>query len=93
MPFADVPAFVGRLRAMEGVAARALEFAILTAARSGEVLGAQWHEIDFQTKVWTVPPERVKAGREDRVPLSDHAMAILNKLHQARISDFVFPGF
>ena len=55
MPFADVPAFVGRLRAMQGVAARALEFAILTAARSGEVLGARWEEIDFQEKVWTVP--------------------------------------
>ena len=69
MPFADVPAFVGRLRAMQGVAARALEFAILTAARSGEVLGARWDEIDFRTKVWTVPPERMKGGREHRVPL------------------------
>ena len=93
MAFADIPAFVGKLRAMQGVAARALEFAILTAARSGEVLGARWDEIDIQTKVWTVPPERMKGGREHRVPLSECAMVILNELHHAHISDFVFPGF
>ena len=67
---------------MQGVAARALEFAILTAARSGEVLGARWDEIDLQRKVWTVPAERMKGGREHRVPLSDRAMAILNELHR-----------
>jgi integrase len=93
MPFADVPAFMDRLRAMQGVAARALEFAILTAARSGEALGARWEEIDFQTKVWTVPPERMKGGREHRVPLSDSAMTILTELDQSRMSEFVFPGF
>jgi integrase len=93
MPFADVPAFVGRLRAMQGVAPRALELAILTAARSGEVLGARWDEIDLREKVWTVPAARMKGGREHRVPLSDRAMAILNELHKARVSDFVFPGF
>ncbi len=93
MPFADVPAFVGRLRAMQGVAPRALEFTILTAARSGEVLGARWDEIDLRAKVWTVPAERMKAGKEHRVPLSDRAVAILNELQQARVSDFVFPGF
>jgi integrase len=93
MPFADVPAFMGRLRAMKGVAARALEFAILTAARSGEVLGARWEEIDFEIKVWTVPAERMKGGREHRVPLSDRAMAILAELHEVHLSGFVFPGF
>ena len=93
MPVGEVPAFVGRLRAMEGVAPRALEFAILTAARSGEVLGARWDEIDLPEKVWTVPATRMKAGREHRVPLSDRAMAILGELHRARVSDFVFPGF
>jgi integrase len=93
MPFPDVPAFVSKLRAMQGVAARALEFAILTAARSGEVLGARWEEIDLETKVWTVPPERMKGGREHRVPLSERAMVILIELHGVRISDFVFPGF
>ena len=63
MPFVDVPAFIGTLRAMQGVAPRALEFTILTAARSGEVLGARWEEIDLQGKVWTVPAERMKAGQ------------------------------
>ncbi len=93
MPFADVSTFVGRLRAMQGVAPRALELAILTAARSGEVLGARWDEIDMPAKLWTVPAERMKAGKEHRVPLSDRATAILDELRQARVSDFVFPGF
>jgi integrase len=93
MPFAEVPAFVGRLRTMQGVAPRALEFAILTAARSGEALGARWDEIDLPEKVWTVPATRMKAGKEHRVPLSDRAKAILGELHRARVSDFVFPGF
>jgi Integrase len=70
-----------------------VEFAILTAARSGEVLGARWDEIDLPEKVWTVPATRMKAGKEHRVPLSDRAMAILDELHRARVSDFVFPGF
>jgi integrase len=73
MPFGDVPSFVGRLRNMEGVAPRALEFAILTAARSGETLGARWEEIDLQSELWTVPAARMKAGKEHRVPLSDRA--------------------
>jgi integrase len=93
MPFVDVPAFIGTLRAMQGVAPRALEFTILTAARSGEVLGARWEEIDLQGKVWTVPAERMKAGNEHRVPLSDRALAILKELHRVRTSGFVFPGF
>jgi integrase len=92
MPFADVPAFMSRLRAMQGIAARALEFAIMTAARSGEALGARWDEIDFQGKLWTVPATRMKGGREHRVPLSDRAVAILAEVRQARLSDFVFPG-
>jgi integrase len=92
MPCADVPAFVARLRAMDGMAPRALEFVILTAARSGEALGARWSEIDLAAKLWTVPAERMKAGKEHRVPLSDRAMAILEEMHQARVSEFVFPG-
>ena len=92
MPFADVPAFVGSLRAMQGVAPRALEFAILTAARSGEVLGARWEEIDFQTKLWTVPAERMKGGREHRVPLSDRAMGILKELHRPECRTSCFPA-
>jgi integrase len=93
MPFVELPAFVVCLRAMQGVAPRVLEFTILTAARSGEVLGARWDEIDLQSKLWTVPAERMKGGREHRVPLSDRAVGILRGLNQARMSDFVFPGF
>jgi integrase len=78
---------------MQGIAPRALEFAILTAARSGEVLGAMWDEFDLEAKIWTVPARRMKAGKEHRVPLSDRAMAILDGLQQARVSEFVFPGF
>jgi integrase len=93
MPFGEVPAFMGRLRAMQGIAPRALEFAILTAARSGEVLGARWDEIDQRDKVWTVPAGRMKGGREHRVPPSNRAVGLLKELHEARTSDFVFPGF
>ena len=84
MPYADVPAFVAKLRKREAVAALALEFAILTAARSGEVLGARWREIDFDARIWTIPPERMKAAREHRVPLSKRAVAILNKMNEAQ---------
>jgi integrase len=92
MPFNDVPAFVAKLREAEGVSARALEFAILTAARSGEVLGARWSEIDLTAKVWTVPAARMKAGREHRVALPDRVVAILATLAAARIGDHIFPG-
>jgi integrase len=69
-----------------------LEFLILTAARTGEIIGAQWDEIDLQIKVWVVPEARMKAGREHRVPLSAAAVAILTHMNEARESDFVFPG-
>jgi integrase len=92
MPYPDVPAFVARLREREAVAALALEFAILTAARSGEVLGARWSEIDLAAKVWTVPPDRMKAAREHRVPLSKRALAILKRAEAAKTSNLVFPG-
>jgi integrase len=92
MPYADVPAFVAELRNREAVAALGLEFAILTAARSGEVLGAQWSEIDLEAGVWTIPAKRMKAGREHRVPLSEPALAIVEKVRGARMSDFIFPG-
>jgi integrase len=69
-----------------------LEFLILTAARSGEVLGATWSEMDLENAVWTIPAKRMKAGKEHRVPLSPRALAIVKELHETRISDFVFPG-
>jgi integrase len=92
MPYQDVAAFVGRLRERDGLFALALEFCILTAARSGEVLGTRWSEIDFDKKVWTLPPHRMKAGREHRVPLSERAAAILRQLAEIRTGDFVFLG-
>lgn len=92
MPYSEVPAFIVDLRAREAVAAIALEFAILTAARSGEVLGATWPEIDFEGAVWTVPAKRMKAGREHRVPLAARALAIVRELHELRTCEFVFPG-
>ncbi len=91
MPYRDVPAFVENLRASEALAARALEFVILTVGRSGEVLGAKWSEIDFDAKLWTVPKERMKAGVAHAVPLSTAAVKLLRTLHEHRISEYVFP--
>jgi integrase len=92
MPYADVPAFVEHLRSRGALAARALEFIILTAARSGEALGARWSEIDANGKVWIVPPARMKGAREHRVPLSARATEIVKVMAEAKRSDFVFPG-
>lgn len=92
MPYADVRTFVQRLPVLEAMAARALEFLILTAARSGEALGAQWSEFDLDAGIWTVPADRMKAGKEHRVPLSKRALEIVTVLHEVRLSDYVFPG-
>jgi integrase len=92
LPYHEIGTFMADLRLRDGVAARALEFAILTAARTGEVLGALWEEIDLQGKVWTVPPDRMKAGREHRVPLCQPAIALLKKMQSTRRNDFVFPS-
>jgi integrase len=80
------------LREIDTAAARALEFLILTAARTGEVLGARWPEIDLGSKVWAIPADRMKAGRGHRIPLCGRAVEILEKLAQAKISEFIFPG-
>jgi integrase len=92
MSYADVPAFIGNLQSRQATAALALEFAILTAARSGEVLGARWDEFDLERAVWTVPAARMKGAREHRVPLSRRALKIVKALHETRNGDFVFPG-
>jgi integrase len=92
LPFAETGAFIAELRRQEGVAPRALEFAILTAARTGEVIGARWDEVDFAERLWTIPSERMKAGKEHRVPLPVGALAILEELHKVRQGDFLFPG-
>jgi integrase len=80
LSFDAMPEFLSALRRREGMSARALEFAIMTAARTGEVLGARWGEIDLAAKVWTVPADRMKGGREHRVPLCDAAVAVLDKV-------------
>ncbi len=90
LPYQDAPAFIARLRTQDYIAARALEFAVLTAARSGEVYGARWSEIDMDGKVWTIPAERMKSGRAHRVPLSGQAIAILKPLAVAATGDLVF---
>ncbi len=92
VPVKDMPAFFKELKAREGMAARALEFLTLTAARSGEVRGAQWSEIDFAQKVWTVPAERMKAKREHRVPLSTQAIAMLKAIPSRETAGLIFPG-
>lgn len=91
MPYADVPAFVARLQERKALAALALEFTILTAARSGEVLGATWAEVDLDNAVWTVPAARMKAGREHRVPLSARAVEILEAVRPLG-SEWLFPA-
>ncbi len=92
MAYADVPEFMIRVRNENTIAARALEFAILTAGRSGEVYGARWVEFDFDARVWTVPAGRMKAGREHRVPLAARAVEIIEAVGAARTNEFVFPG-
>ena len=93
LPFAELPAFMAALRECEGgVGSRALEFTILTAARTGETLGARWTEIDFDEKMWKVPADRMKASREHRVPLSDRAIEILQAMPRETKNPFVFIG-
>jgi len=94
LPYAELPGLLVSLREQEGIAARALEFALLTAARTGEVIGARWSEMDLLDKTWTLPATRMKAGREHRVPLSGRALAILQEIQPHRHADeaFVFPG-
>jgi integrase len=92
LPYASVPQLMVRLAAIDAPAARALKFAILTAARSGEVYGATWNEIELDGRVWSIPRERMKQGRAHRVPLADPAVAILEAMFRRRESNFVFPG-
>lgn len=92
VPIDDVGEFLVRLRSMDGMGARALEFAILTAARSGEVRGALWSEFDLAEKVWTVPAERMKGKVEHRVPLSKQAVELLEALPRFDKVEVVFPG-
>jgi integrase len=96
LAYIEVGEFMAELRRQEGVAAQALQFTILTAARTGEIIGARWLEIDRARQLWSVPAERMKGGREHRVPLSDAALAVLDKMGKLRDDKaqdaFVFPG-
>jgi len=90
LPYSEIAEFMAALRQQPGTAARALEFTILTAARTSEVIGARWREVNIAERVWIVPGERMKVGKEHRVPLSDRAVAILGE--PGGPDDFVFPG-
>lgn len=92
LPYVELGAFMAELRKREGVSPRALEFAILTAARSGEVRGATWAEIDLKARTWTIPAERMKAGKEHRVPLSDAAVRLLDALPRIVGIAYLFPA-
>jgi integrase len=92
LPYSDLPAFWVRLQIQDGLGARALELAILTAGRTGEVLGARWEEFDLGAALWTVPAARMKTNNPHRVPLCAPALQLLRKLHAIRIGDLVFPG-
>jgi integrase len=94
MPYAEVGAFVQALREYQSksVAAYALELAILTGVRTNEALGAKWAEIDLANALWTIPKERMKTGREHRVPLSPSAMRIVKAMAAIKRSNYVFPS-
>jgi integrase len=92
LPFTELPACMVALRERQGIAPRALEFLILTCARTGETISAKWSEIDFAARVWTVPAERMKAGREHRVPLSEPALALLQSAFREADNPFCFIG-
>jgi integrase len=91
LPYTEINALVTALRAQKGIAAKAVLFTIFTAARTGEALGARWSEIDRTTGVWAIPGERMKGGREHRVPLSSEALEIVDEMRDNG-SDYVFPG-
>jgi len=92
MPYKDLPAWWPRLQVADGIAARCLEWVILTACRSGEARLATWAEIDLDAETWVIPADRMKAGREHRIPLSGPALAVLRKIGAIRCGDLVFPG-
>jgi integrase len=92
LPYVELPDFLQRLRKQLGVAPRALEFLLLSAARTAEVIGARWTEIDVQKAMWTVPANRIKGEKEHRVPLCEPALAIIAEAEKIREDEFVFPG-
>jgi integrase len=92
IPYAELPAFMDELHKRQSISALALELTILTAARTGEIIGAKWEEFDLEKAIWTIPAERMKAGIEHRVPLVDRAIEILKQLETIKRNDWVFAG-
>ncbi|WP_145006014.1 tyrosine-type recombinase/integrase [Pseudomonas oryzihabitans] len=92
LPYSQLPTFWRSLETAEGMAAKALQFTILTACRTSEVLNAQWSEMDLDSALWTIPASRMKARREHKVPLSNAAVAVLERLARVQDNPFVFPG-
>src|SRR5262249_49565252 len=93
LPYREMPSFVEDLKDVDGMGSDAMLFTILTAARTGEAIGAQWSEIDLDAALWRVPPERTKTVREHRVPLSAPTLKLLQRLQrQTGGKDYVFPG-
>jgi integrase len=92
LPYAELPAFMDQVRSHHGIAPRVLEFTVLTAARIGEALGARWDEIDLAQRMWVIPPDRMKSGREHRVPMSPRVISIVEEMAEIRLNEFVFPG-
>ncbi|WP_306545999.1 site-specific integrase [Desulfobulbus sp.] len=90
LPYRDIPEFIQLIKVIDSISARALEFTILTGCRTGEVLGLKWEEIDFDNKTWIIPKERMKAGIEHRVPLSDQAIGLLVKIKKMSKSEYAF---
>lgn len=92
LPYQDAPEFMKLLKQREGISARAVEFTILTVARSGEVRGALWSEINFEEKLWIIPKERMKAAKEHRIPLCEQVITLLSNLPRIKDHDLIFPG-
>ncbi|MEG2808277.1 MAG: site-specific integrase, partial [Acinetobacter sp.] len=93
LPYEQVSEFIQHLRQKKGISPKALEFAILTACRSGEIFGATWQEIDFDSKVWIIPKERMKAEKEHRVPLSEPTIRLLKSIQaETQSQGYIFPA-
>jgi integrase len=93
LPYEEIGAFMASLTRQEGLAARALELLIYTATRTSEALGARWSEFDLDRAIWTIPAERIKAGKEHRIPLSKPALSLLADLHKVQVNEWVFCGW
>jgi integrase len=92
LPYEDIPEFFSELMNEKGQAAKALQILILTATRTGEIIGSQWSEFDLEHGIWIIPSDRMKAGKEHRVPLVSHCLTLLRVLNDQKSSDFVYPG-